>query len=58
MTSILERLQVTFFQHEGIQQKLPTIQQAVQSGKLPVSIAVEELMDLYILVRSPIIKFE
>lgn len=47
MTSILERLQVTFFQHEGIQQKLPTIQQAVQSGKLPVSIAVEELMDLY-----------
>ncbi|MGG3856093.1 methylmalonyl Co-A mutase-associated GTPase MeaB [Caldifermentibacillus hisashii] len=48
MTSIVEKLQQSFFQNEVIKEMLPVIQQDVEHGRLPVSAAVEQLMKLYL----------
>ena len=44
LTSIRERLEQTFFQNEQIKNRLPVVQRNVETGRLPVSIAVENLL--------------
>ncbi len=44
LTSIRERLEQTFFQNEQIKKRLPVVQRNVETGRLPVSIAVENLL--------------
>lgn len=48
MTSISEKLQQSFFQHEKIKQLLPEIKNEVEIGSLPVSAAVEQLIHIYL----------
>lgn len=47
MTSIKERLEQSFFQHELVKEQLPIVKRNVEKGKLPVSIAVENLLSAY-----------
>lgn len=48
LTSIAEKLQQSFFQHEQIKSILPTMKRDVEIGNIPVSSAVEQLMNIYL----------
>lgn len=46
-SAIIEELQMAFFQNPNVQKHLPAIQDEVMNGKLPVSIAVERLIQMF-----------
>ncbi|WAA11401.1 methylmalonyl Co-A mutase-associated GTPase MeaB [Fervidibacillus halotolerans] len=47
LSSITERLRQSFFEHEEIKEKLPSIIEQVTEGEVPVSTAVEKMLSLY-----------
>ncbi|WAA10476.1 methylmalonyl Co-A mutase-associated GTPase MeaB [Fervidibacillus albus] len=47
MSSIIDRLRQSFFEHEKVKKELPSTIEQVTKGNLPVSTAVEKILSLY-----------